>query len=232
MQTMRNLWAVFAALAVMLGIVSGNLWYELRSSRQQVAALQDQLDQAGVPGARLAKVLPPSIQGPAAPPATTQLPQPLPAPPMVPRAAAAPRPVVSASVTQPLIGGTEQERRADALVQSDRTATARVRAWSTVLNLKPEQLQALNEAAMAELRRETEESLEIDRRSGPVNAQVAAQLKVDTVNRQHETNLRILERMTPQLTPEQSTRMRTIFDGWIRTNLARAQQEQAAISGN
>lgn len=221
---MRSLWVVFAALAVMLGIVSGNLWYELRSSRQQLAGLQNQLDQAGNSGARPA-LPPPSIQGPA-PPVTTRPP---PVPPMVPRAPASPRPVVSASVNQPLNGGTEQERRADALVQSDRTATARVRAWNTALNLNPEQLQALNEAAMAELRRETEESLEIDSRSGPMDAQAAARLKIETINRQHATNLRILERMTPRLTPEQGNRMRTMFDGWIRAQLARAERQQAAV---
>lgn len=117
-------------------------------------------------------------------------------------------------------------------MQSDVTATARVRAWSTVLSLTPEQLRALNETAMAELRVETEESLEIDSRTGPLDARAAAQLKVETLNRQHATNLRILEKMTPQLNADQATMMRTMFEAWIRPRLlaAQAEQERAAQS--
>jgi hypothetical protein len=54
----------------------------------------------------------------------------------------------------------------------------RARAWSTVLNLIPKQLQALNDATMAELWREAEESLQIDSRNGsaPMDALVCPYL--------------------------------------------------------
>ena len=169
-------------------------------------------------------------------PVTTARPALPPVPVMLPQPAGPlpPPPVVTASVRQPLVGATYEERRADALLQSDVTATARVRAWSTVLNLSPEQLQALSETAMAELRRETEESLEIDSRSGSMDAQAAAQLKVETLNRQHDTNLRILEKMTPHMSQEQSERMRLMFEAWVQPRLAaaRAEQEQAAFPRN
>jgi hypothetical protein len=235
MQSSPTLLKVCAALAVILGIVSGILWHDLRSARQQIADLQDQLTQSNISGARSAQVqaLPPTIEAPSVPPVAAPLPELRPPLPVAPRAPAPPAPVVSASVRQPLIGATESERRADALMQSERTATARVRAWNTALNLTPEQLQALNAATTAELRRETEESLQIDDISGPMDAQTAARVKVETVTRQHETLVRILEKMKPQLTPEQSNRMGTMFDGWLTANMARAraEQERAAMSG-
>jgi hypothetical protein len=54
----------------------------------------------------------------------------------------------------------------------------------------------------------------------------AAQLKVDTVNRQYETLSRIADRAAPQLTPEQSGRMRSMFASWLTANMARARAEQ------
>lgn len=230
-----------AALVVFLGIVSATLWNELRSSRLQLVDLQDQLVMAkdSAEAAR-AEALRFTALARSAPAVTAQVPQPQPVAPVAPPAPAPPRapsvppPVVSASVPLPLTTGSFEERRAQALMQSDGTAMARVRAWSTVLNLTPEQLQALNEAAMAELRVETEESLAIDSTAGPMDAQAAVQLKIETLNRQHATNLRILEKMTPQMTLEQSNMMRTMFEGWIRPRLAaaRAEQEMVANSGN
>lgn len=235
-----------AALVVFLGIVSATLWSELRSSRvhlvelrEQLGDLQDQLVQAqdSAEAAR-AEALRATVLARTAPAVAVPVPQPqsiAPVPPPVPappRAPAVPAPVVSASVPVPLTTGSFEERRAQALLQSDGTAMSRVRSWSTILNLTPEQLQALNEAAMAELRVETEESLQIDSSIGPMDAQAAAQLKIETLNRQHATNLRILEKMTPQLTMEQSERMRTMFEGWITPRLAAARAEQEMLANS
>ena len=233
-----------AALVVFLGIVSATLWNELRSSRLQVvelqdqhAGLQEQLVQAkdaaeaaraeALRSAAVVRTIPAIAPPPPEPqPAATVAPPAFrpPAGPVVPL------PVVSASVRLPLTSGSFEERRAQALLQSDGTATSRVRAWSTVLNLTPEQLQTLNETAMAELRVGTEESLEIDSRTAPMDIQAAAQLKIETLERQHATNLRILEKMTPQLSVEQSTTMRVMFEGWIRPRLAAARAEQEMLA--
>lgn len=247
---MRNLLTICAALVVMLGIVSGNLWYELRSARQLVVDLQDQLAQAKIPVVQSAPVQPPplTIEAPPARPVAVQLPESLPPPPPPPPPPPAPRPAPVfvpipvperperplglPTLTAPLVGSTAEEQRVEALAQSDRTATARVAAWNTALNLTPEQLQELSAITTAELRRETEDSLQITSNTGPMDVQSSARLKVETVTRQHETLLRILEKMTPQLTPEQSTRMDTMFASWLRTNMARARaEEQAALSG-
>jgi hypothetical protein len=246
---MRNLLTVCAALLVILGIVSGNLWNELRSARQQIVDLQDQLDQARIPVVQSAPVPAPPlpIEAPPIPAVAVQLPQSLPPPPPAPPPPPPPPPapvivlvptpapdrvVGQPTLTRPLVGTNDQERRAEALAQSDRTAAARVAAWSTALNLTPEQLQVLNATTSTELRRETEDSLQITSSTGPMDALRTAQLKVETVTRQYETLTRIADQMAPQLTPEQSTRMRTMFSSWLTSNMARARaEEQAVLSG-
>jgi hypothetical protein len=238
---MRNLLSVCAALVVMLGILSGNLWYELRSARQLVVDLQVELAQAKIPVVQAAPVVelaPLRVEAPPAAPVAVQPPEssPPPAPRaevvFVPLPARPERPLGLPTLTAPLAGNTDEERRVEALAQSDRTATSRVVAWNSALGLTPEQLQSLNAITTAELRRETEDSLQITSTAGPMDAQRSAQLKVDTVTRQHETLLRIHEKIAPELTPEQSTRMSTMFASWLRTNMARARaEEQAILSG-
>lgn len=203
---MRNLLTACTALLVIMGAVSVNLWRELRSERQRVVDLHDQLAQARA-AATVPKPLPvpkPVVEAPTAPPVAEQTPAPLPAPPVA---------------------------------QSAETATARVAAWSTRFAgtpqaLTPEQLQALNAAAIAELARETEESLAIDSRAAPMDALARARLNQETVTRQHDTNLRILERMASQLTAEQSSILRTMIEAWARPRLAaaRAELERVATS--
>lgn len=243
---MRNLLTACAALVVVLGLVSGNLWRELRSARQSNADLQNQLDQARIPVVQSAPVQPPPppIEAPSVTPAVAQLPEivappppsapppatvfvPVPVPAVVPE-----RPLGLPTLTIPLAEGTTEEQRIEAFAQSDRTAAARVTAWNSALNLTPEQLQVLNATATEELRRETEDSLRIMSGAAPMDSRSAARLKVETVTRQHETLLRIQERMTSQLTPEQSARLGNMFASWLRTNMARARaEEQAALSG-
>ena len=85
---MRNLVTICVALVVMLGIVSGNLWHELRSARQQIIDLEGDLAQAKIPVVQPAPVQPPppiTVEAPPAPPpppAVPQPPTPLPTPPM------------------------------------------------------------------------------------------------------------------------------------------------------
>jgi hypothetical protein len=246
---MRNLLTVCAALAVILGIASTNLWLELRSARQQIAGLQDQLSQVKISVARPVQVQPPppTVQAPLSPSVAVQLPEsrPLPPPATAPAPLPAPRPVVVyvpapaperplglPTLTAPLAGKNDEERRAEALAQSDRTAAARVASWSTVLNLTPEQRNALDAITVEELRLETEDSLRISGRTAPTDPVSVARLKVETVNRQYETLMRIADKATPQLDQAQSTRIRTMFASWLTTNMGRARaEEQAAVSG-
>lgn len=242
---MRNLLAVCAALVVALGIVSGTLWKELRSARQQVVDLQEQLAEARTPvvvqsiPAPVPSPPPPIEVPPPAPPVAALPPEPVPPPPPPPPPRPAnvivslpERPLGLPTLNAPLAAGTPDEQRTEALAQSDRTATARVAAWNSALNLNLEQLQALNGITREELRRETEESLQITSNAAPMDARSAARLKVETVTRQHATLLRILEKMTPHLNPEQTTRMDTMFASWLRANMARARaEEEAVLSG-
>lgn len=245
---MRNLLTVCVALVAILGIVSGNLWYELREARQQIAALQGQPAEGKAPVVQTApvqapvQVPPPTVEAPPAPPVAAQpvavqLPEsrPLPLPVPLPVIVTAPppeRPLGLPTLTRPLAGNNAEERRLDALAQSDRAAAARVAQWSTVLNLTPDQMQALNATTVAELRRETEDSLQLARGPVPTDAVSAARVKVETVNRQYETLVRIVDKMSPQLTPEQSTRMRVMFENWLTSNMGRARAEETrALSG-
>lgn len=229
---MQKFSIVLAAVAAISIVVSGTLWNDLRSSRRQVVDLQERLShthEAELKSAqRLASPHPAPVL--AGPPPAQQLPE---RPPQVPRTSTLTPPVVSASVPVPLASGSVEERRADALRQSDQTAMVRVRIWSGSLSLSPEQLQALNKAAMTELRRETEESLEIDSRPRSMDAQAVARLKEETINRQHETNLRILDKVSPQLSAAQINALRGIFDAWVTPRLAaaRAERERTAAFG-
>jgi hypothetical protein len=158
----------------------------------------------------------------------------------VPRDASLPVPAaLQASVRNPLATGSVEERRTDALMQSDRTAAARVTAWSGRLTalrqaLSPDQLRALNAVTATELRRETEESLEIDSKAGAMDALSRARLNEQSVIRQHATNLRILEKIAPQLNAEQTGILRGMFEAWVapRLAVARADLERLTKSGN
>lgn len=238
---MRKLLAVCAALVVMLAIVSGTLLIELRSARQQIVDLQGQLAEAKIPVVQPTLVQPPPslpISAATTPPVAVQRaepPPPLPAPPSPPVAPPRElpeRPIALPTLTGPLAGNTPEEQRVEALAQSDRTATARVAAWNSAFNLTLEQLQELNAIARDELRRETEESLQISSNAAPMDARSSARLKVETVTRQHKTLLRIQEKMSPHLNPEQRTKMSERFASWLSTNMARARaEEEAVLSG-
>jgi hypothetical protein len=241
---MRNLLTVCAALIVVLVFVSGNLWRELRADRRTIAELQDQLALAKTSAAGASRietqVLQPVVQAQAAPAAVEPAPAPVPLPPgaqlpvQVPASA-----VVLASLDRPPTTATPEERLADAYMQSDQTATARVLAWRDRLTLAgqtltTEQLQALNAVATGELRRETKESLEIDNANGTVDLQTAAKLRQETVNRQNQTNLRILEKIGPRLNAAQIKALRDVFEAGhvARQATLRAELERLGIPLN
>lgn len=241
---MRNLLTFLAALVVVLLFVSGNLWRELRADRQLIAELQDELTLARTSAAAAApapvQVLQPVVQAEPAPSAAEPPLQPAPLPPGAqPVAVTVVMPSVLASVDRLPTTASEEERLADAFRQSDQTATARVLAWRDRMTLAgqsitTEQLQALSVVAAEELRRETRESLEIDSRSGPMDLQSAARLREETVNRQNETNLRILEKIGPQMTAEQRKALRDVFEAGHASRRAtlRVEMERAGLPFN
>jgi hypothetical protein len=211
-----------------LAVVSGYFWYAAREDRRKIDELQAQLAQEKTTRPPVAR---PSELVPIAPsPPSRALP---------PISSPASQPVVMASVGRPPAGDTADARRADALRQSALVAGARVAIWRNSVAasgqpLSDEQFRALKDAAIAELGRETEESIEIDGRKGPMDAIGAARLKEETINRQHETNLRILDRVRPQLTAGQANALMGVFEAWLKPQLAaaRAERDRAANAAN
>ena len=229
---MRNLLALCAAVIVILGIVSVNLWRDLRTERLLVQELRSHGTQPLAPDTRPApqQALPPRppdagvvpvAPGPAAD-ARAQLPIVLPvalpaAPPMAPAR---------------LTAAQEEARRTLAFIDSDQTATARVLQWKDRLTiagqpLTTEQLQALNTSALAQMRRETEAGLAIQDPTGPIDQETAFRLREENLTRMHDTNLRILRDMAPHLTAEQSKALRAQFDAGNqrRVDALRAERE-------
>jgi hypothetical protein len=62
------------------------------------------------------------------------------------------------------------------------------------------------------LRRETEESLELAGTAQPTDLESVLRMREESVNRQNDTNMRILATMTPHLTAEQTKALRTQFE--------------------
>lgn len=221
---MRRLVGISVALAVALGIVAGNLWLELREARQEIAALRAQGAQPAQPA------LP--VQAALSPPPTAMR--------EMPEVAVAPASTggntVTESVPQPAVPQVQQPVmrqapviteavRTNAMLQADQTATARVLAWKDRLaiaghTLTTEQLQTLNRVATAELRRETEESLELAATTQPTDLESVLRLREETLNRQHGTNMRILAAMSSHFTDEQSKALRTQFETGHAARLA------------
>jgi len=59
----------------------------------------------------------------------------------------------------------------------------------------------------------------------PADAYTAARAKLALVDRQHATNLRILDSVTPDLTAQQLAALRTQFDSWYAGAQASARLE-------
>jgi hypothetical protein len=234
---MRKLLALCAAVIVILGIVSVNLWRELRAERLLIAELKSQNAQGLAPGPPPAPVqaLPqPAPDAGVAPVVSVPVEEARPLPTAVqPALIPAPPPV---RMNPPTAAQTEA-LRTNALLQSDLAATTRVLAWKDRLaiagqTLSTEQLQALNAAAIAEGRRETEESLAMGSTSPPQDQEGSFRLREENLNRSHETNLRILRVMSSQLTQDQAKALRTQFETGHATRLAavRAEREASRMS--
>jgi hypothetical protein len=236
---MGRLVGVCVALVVALGIISGRLWMELRDARQELGELRAQSNQPPEPARPVPATF--SAQSPPAAPArqvaeqvaatpvsaATTVSDPPPAPPPPPPL---PQPMVVAP-PPPVITET---LRTSAMLQADQTAAARVTMWKdrVALSGEPlttEQLQTLNKVASAELRRETEESLQLAANAQPVyDVESAIRQREETLKRQHETNLRILEGMSSHLSAFQSQALKTQFETGHATRMAavRADAEQ------
>jgi hypothetical protein len=229
---MRSPLVISVALTCVLGVVAGNLWLELRAARQELADIRAQdlqpapavpQPQMPPPQAVLATVKPLEVSSP-----------PAEAPPAPIAAEAAPSVVMAQLVlpvnrTPPVI---TEARRTNAMMQSEQTATARVLAWKDRLaiaghTLTTEQLQALNEAAIAQMRREAEESLELESTNQPTDVESFLRQREETINRQNDTNMRILAAVSPQLTQEQVKALRAQFESGhaARTAAFRSEQE-------
>jgi hypothetical protein len=233
---MRKLLVVCVAAIALLAIVSGNLWLQLRAERQVTADMRAQMIQhdSARPEPLQVQPLPASagaIEVPAAAVQTQETNQ------VTAAAQPAPPPVtapIMVRIDRPSPVITEA-RREGALLQSEQTATARVLAWKDRLaiagqTLTNEQLQALNAAAIAQMRREAEESLEIESTAQPADLESLIKMREDALNRQNQTNLRILAAVSPQLTEEQAKALRAQFDSGHAARMAAFRAEQEMLS--
>lgn len=216
---MRDLKPVWVGIVVFLGIVSGTLWSRLSAERQLTADLEARIAQGG-----------------------RALPEPAPVQqPLIAIEASASVPSVQPSEPSPAFVAAEptldqRTQMNSAYLQSDMTARARVQVWAGRLSMEgraltPAQAEALNAAAVAELRRETDETAALALNPGPTDAVSAAQARSDFVDRQNETNRRILDAIAPKLTAQQLEGLRTQFDAWYAgaQASARVELDRAAV---
>jgi hypothetical protein len=226
---MKNLMAVYGAAIVFLVVVSGYLWRELRADRELIAELQAQ----GIPqhSTSVEPTQVPAIQAMDAAPAPAAKASNVPGPPP-PTAAAAPPPPPPQATAVVRIAGAEVSLHAAALADADQTATSRVLAWRDRLaiagqTLTTPQLQALDAAARAELRREAEDSLERSRNAvSPTDAEGTFRLREENLNRQNDANMRILDAVTTQLSAEQIKALRAQFEAGHATRLLSLKAER------
>jgi hypothetical protein len=233
---MRNLLYTSAALTVIFGIVSASLWLELHAARQELADMRSSPELPVSVDAEPQVIPPPAVLAAPTLPEISSQPQEE-AQPVVQIAVAALAPVPIPSVSQVMIrpgSGVTEAARTSALLQSEQTASARVSAWKDRLAiaghpLTTEQHQALNAAAIAQLRRQTEESLELAGTARPTDLESVLQMREESVHRQHDTNMRILAAMASHLTAEQTTALRTQFESGHNTRMATFRAEQEAL---
>jgi len=230
----RNLLVVCAGLVVALGVMCGSLWRQLRADQQLIADVRAEMEQmarAKTPGPEAAPARAAQPAAAAAALAAVQAAQPKPV-----ATVALPESVVVLAA-QTLGKPSEETRRAAAMADSDQTATARVLAWRDRLaiagvTLTTAQLQALNTAALTEMRRETEDSLAMDSPSGPMDAETVVRQREETINRQNDTNMRILQDITPQLSAEQAKALRDQFEAGDAARRAAARADREALTNS
>lgn len=237
---MRKLLTVCAGLVVVLGIVSGFLWRELRAERlsaseQQTRMTQETLSDLGSPRLQASQT---AVEASTTPVASAKVRDPLPAPladrhehqhpPESP-----PVPVSPAAAMR-----LEEIRRAEVIQKSEQDSTGKVLAWRDRLavagqTLTTAQLQALNAAAISENRRHTEESFERAANAPPPgDDEEVFRAREEELNRLNDTNLRILQIVRAQLTEEQGKALRAQFDNGHATRLEalRVERERAALT--
>lgn len=203
---------VWMGLVVILSIVSGILWSQLRAQRQLTFDLGARLAEKEASYAEAAHLeVSRSLVDGGTPVGGVQPPKPE---PVVVVPASAPPPPLRI----PLMP-TQDAPEPDTYQQSDMTARARAMAWMRSLAaagraLTPDQMQALMEAAVHQMRRETDEETALARNAPLRNSHDEAQAKLEYIDRQHATNLRILDAVTPKLTARQLAGLRTQFESW------------------
>jgi hypothetical protein len=241
---MQKMYVVCAGLVVFLGVVAGVLWGQLRTERQLVSELREQMAQmqAQLSEARQTPQQGPQVMVASAPPvAATKVPEPtskstlipVPMPPVaVPVQVAPPAREVAAPPV------TAEERRALAIREADEAATGRARIWSDAMSqaglpLSTEQFQALTAASISEHRRDAEDSIAQQRNTTPRDAEDAFRIREENLIRMNETNLRILQAARPQLTEAQASALRAQFDKGHSSRMAslRTERERAQQAG-
>jgi hypothetical protein len=242
---MQKMFAVSTGLVVILGVVSGVLWGQLRTERQLSSAMREQMAQMqaklSAPSPAPLPVPPIAVEAGApialariAEPTPRQASSPTPLPAAAPPVSAAPPPGVIAA---PPV--TAEQRRAMAIREADEAATGRASLWSDSLSqaglqLTSAQFQALTAASISEHRRDTEESLALQRNvTPPRDAAEAFRVREENLVRSNEVNLRILQVARPQLTEAQASALRAQFDRGHSSRMAslRAEREQAQQAG-
>jgi hypothetical protein len=244
---MQKIYAVCAGLVVILGIVSGVLWDQLRTERQLVSTMREQMAQmqaklsaprpAPLPAPQIAveASAPPVAAAKVPEPAPRPTPVPMPMPPAAPPVAAAPPAIASA--VPPVVSA--ETRRANTIREADEAATGRARIWGDSLlqaglQLTTAQFQALTAASISEHRRDAEESLALQRNiTPPRDAEEAFRIREENIVRMNDTNLRILQVARPQLTEAQASALRAQFDRGHSSRMAnlRAERERAQQVG-
>lgn len=221
---MRSLTPIWIGIIAFLGIVSGTLWSKLSTERQLNADLE-----ARIALARIAPSEPAPVQQTLMTTEGNAIPAPVAEPPQS-------RPVYAEPVPVAVPGTRPHIDTNSAYLQSDMTARARAQVWMGRLSvegraLTPAQAEALNAAAVAELRRETDETAALVLNPGRTDAVSAAQAKLDFIDRQNETNRRILDGIAPKLTAQQLDGPRTQFDAWYAGAKASARVELERAAG-
>jgi hypothetical protein len=231
---MKNLMAVYGAAIVFLVVVTGYLWSEVRADRQLIAELQSQAVAQPAPRAEPAQVpvIQPTVDAqPSTPAKASNLPTPPPAMAVPPTPPPAPPTINTVRVS-----GVEVSLRAAAMADADQTATQRVLAWRDRLaiagqTLTTPQMQALDVATRAELRREAEDALERSRNAvAPTDAEGAFRLREENLVRQNDANMRILDAVTTQLGAEQVRALRTQFESGHASRMASLKAEREAAA--
>jgi hypothetical protein len=236
---MRKLLTVCAGLVVVLCIVSGYLWRELRTERQLATEQQDQMTQRiyfDLGSARL-PTSQTKVEAITTPVASAKVPDPAPISHAGQRAHQDVPESPSVLVTPAAAVRFEEMRRAEVLQKAEQDSTGKVLAWRDRLavagqTLTTAQLQALNAAATSENRLHAEESFERAANAiPPRDDEDVSRAREEELSRSHDTNLRILQIVRPQLTEEQGKALRTQFDTGHATRMAAIQveRERAAL---